>query len=123
MTRLSKRSVNLAGVGIALVILGIILCISGVGLPLGIGLIVAGAAALASAVIINPQKIFNDVKKFFEDNAGLIVGISIALLILGIILCVTGVGLPLGIGLIAAGAVGLAAEVALNWDFLKEKIS
>ena len=45
------------------------------------------------------------------------------MLVLGIILCVTGVGLPLGIGLIAAGAAGLAAEVALNWDFLKEKIS
>lgn len=120
---ISDNATLIAGVGIALVILGIILCISGVGLPLGIGLIVAGAAALASAVIINPQKIFNDIKKFFEDNAGLIVGISIALLVLGIILCVTGVGLPLGIGLIAAGAVGLAAEVALNWDFLKEKIS
>lgn len=120
---ISDNATLIAGVGIALVILGIILCISGVGLPLGIGLIVAGAAALASAVIINPQKIFNDIKKFFEDNAGLIVGISIALLILGIILCITGVGLPLGIGLIAAGAVGLAAEVALNWDFLKEKIS
>lgn len=120
---ISDNATLIAGVGIALVILGIILCISGVGLPLGIGLIVAGAAALASAVIINPQKIFNDIKKFFEDNAGLIVGISIALLILGIILCVTGVGLPLGIGLIAAGAAGLAAEVALNWDFLKEKIS
>ena len=120
---ISDNATLIAGVGIALVILGIILCISGVGLPLGIGLIVAGGTALASAVIINPQKIFNDIKKFFEDNAGLIVGISIALLILGIILCVTGVGLPLGIGLIAAGAVGLAAEVALNWDFLKEKIS
>lgn len=120
---ISDNATLIAGVGIALVILGIILCISGVGLPLGIGLIVAGAAALVSAVIINPQKIFNDIKKFFEDNAGLIVGISIALLVLGIILCVTGVGLPLGIGLIAAGAVGLAAEVALNWDFLKEKIS
>ena len=120
---ISDNATLIAGVGIALVILGIILCISGVGLPLGIGLIVAGAAALASAVIINPQKIFNDIKKFFEDNAGLIVGISIALLVLGIILCVTGVGLPLGIGLIAAGAAGLAAEVALNWDFLKEKIS
>ena len=120
---ISDNATLIVGVGIALVILGIILCISGVGLPLGIGLIVAGATALASAVIINPQKIFNDIKKFFEDNAGLIVGISIALLILGIILCVTGVGLPLGIGLIAAGAVGLAAEVALNWDFLKEKIS
>ena len=111
------------GVGISLAILGIILCISGVGIPLGIGLIVAGAAVLAPAVIINSEKIFNDVKKFFEDNSGLIVGISIALLVIGIILCVTGVGLPLGIGLIATGAVVLATEVALNWDFLKEKIS
>nr|DAG32025.1 MAG TPA: tail tape measure protein [Bacteriophage sp.] len=120
---ISDNATLIAGVGIALVILGIIICISGVGLPIGIGLIVAGAAALAAAVALNPEKIFNDVKKFFEDNAGLIVGISIALLILGIILCVTGVGIPIGIGLVVAGAAGLAAEVALNWDFLKEKIS
>ena len=120
---ISDNATFIAGLGVALVVLGIILCISGVGLPIGIGLIVAGAAALAAAVALNPEKIFNDIKKFFEDNAGLIVGISIALLILGIILCITGVGIPLGIGLIVAGAAGLAAEIALNWDFLKEKIS
>ena len=108
-------------VGIMLVLLGLILCMTGVSIPIGIALIIAGGIATAVALI--PDKIKNDIKKFFEDNAGLIVGISIALLILGIILCVTGVGVPIGIGLIVAGAAGLAAEVALNWDFLKEKIS
>lgn len=45
-----------------------------------------------------------------------------AMLVLGIILCFTGVGIPLGVALIFAGAASLATEVAINWDFLKNKV-
>ncbi len=54
------------------------------------------------------------------ENIGIAAGA--ALLALGLILIVSGVGLPLGIGLLLAGAATLASSVALNWDFFSEKI-
>lgn len=106
----------------ALLALGIILVCTGVSLPLGIGLIAAGAAGLAAEAALNWAFIKEKTGQFLEDNKGLIVGVSLALLVLGIILVLAGVSLPLGIGLIAAGAVGLAAEAALNWDSIKTTI-
>lgn len=110
-----------AGISAALLAIGIILCISGVGIPLGISLIAVGAAGLVTTVVLNWDAISEKITQFFEDNKGLIVGISIAMLVLGILLCVTGVGIPLGIALIAAGATGLVTEVALNWNTIVEK--
>lgn len=111
------------GIGLALVVLGLLLLFTPVSFPIALGLIAAGAGALAAESSINGTKIVDDIKKILFENPMLISLISGGLLILGIILCVTGVGLPLGIALIAAGAVGLATEVALNWDTIKEKVS
>lgn len=111
------------GVSTALLILGIILCLAGVSLPLGIGLIVAGGVGLATEAVLNWDTIKNKISDFFKNNAGLIVGVSTALLVIGIILCITGGALPMGVGLIIAGSVGLATEVALNWDTIKTKVS
>lgn len=47
--------------------------------------------------------------------------VSGALLGLGAILAFTGVALPLGIGLMAVGAVGLASAVAPNWNGISDK--
>ena len=49
-------------------------------------------------------------------------GVSAALLVIGIILVCTGVGLPLGIALIAAGAAGLVTVTALNWNAISDKV-
>ena len=96
----------------ALLVLGIILVCAGV-LPLGIGLIAAGAIGLATVVAIN----WNAIIEALQGPIGTITAIvSGALLVLGIILVCTGVGIPIGIGLILAGAAGLANVVAVNWD-------
>lgn len=96
----------------ALLVLGIILTCSGM-LPLGIGLIAAGAIGLATVVSVN----WNAIVEALRGTIGTITAIvSGALLVLGIILVCTGVGIPLGIGLILAGAAGLATVVAVNWD-------
>lgn len=108
--------------GSAMLALGVILMCCGVISPLSIGLIVAGAGSLAGAVAINPQAVGETIKNFFQENAGLIVGVSIALIVLGIILLFTGVGIPLAIGLIVAGGGALAATVALNWNFIVDKV-
>ena len=107
--------------GSALLALGIILLLVGQITPLSIGLVVAGAATLAGAIAINPSAVGEKIKKFFQDNAGIIAGVSLALLVIGILLCFTPM-LPLAIGLIVAGVAGLAATVALNWNAIKEKI-
>ena len=109
--------------GASVLALGVILLCFGVVSPLSIGLVVAGAASLAGAIELNPHLVFENVSKFFTDNAGLIVGISLALLVLGIVLCVCGIVTPLSIGMIVAGAAGLVTEVALNWEYIKQSIS
>ena len=111
------------GVASALLVLGVVLCLCGVITPLSIGLIVAGAGILAAEVTLNWKETKNKITKFFKDNAGLIVGISLAILVLGIILCCCGIITPLSIGMIVFGAAGIVATIALNWEAFKKKVS
>ena len=98
--------------GGAMLALGIILCMVG-SIPVGVGLIIAGVASLGFAVALN----FDAVVEAIRGPIGIITAIvSGALLVLGIILICTGVGIPLGLGLILAGAAGLATVVAVNWN-------
>jgi len=108
---------TLAG-AVALAI-GAVIALSGVNLPLGIALIAAGALALVASAALSWDKVPQQVR----TTVGIIAGIaSAALLVLGIILCLSGFGIPLGIALIAAGAAGLVTAAAVNWDFLKQKV-
>ena len=106
-------------VGAALIAVGAILALTGVALPLGIALIAAGAVSLAAGVALNWDSIVGKIKEVLK-KIGIIAGA--ALLALGVILCLTGVGIPLGVALIAAGAASLAAGVALNWDTIQSKV-
>lgn len=56
----------IAVAGVALIVLGIILCCTGVGIGLGIGLILAGAAGLATVVAVNWDAIVDWVKGAWE---------------------------------------------------------
>ena len=103
----------------ALIGIGLILAITGVATPLGIGLIAAGAVGLAATASLNWNFLVEKVKGFLKELG---IAVGAALLVLGIILCVTGVGLPIGIGLIVAGAASIVAGVALNWGSIKDKI-
>lgn len=104
----------------ALLALGAILAISGVNIPLGIALMAVGAAGLATVAAVN----WNTIVEALRGPIGDIVTIvSTALLAVGAMLAISGANIPLGIGLIAVGALGLAAEAALNWDKVKNYIS
>lgn len=94
--------VIMAIVGAALLVLGIILVCTGVGIPLGIGLILAGAAGLATVVAVNWDAIVETVKN--TVNAVLDWIKTYGLLVLGILLCLTGVGIPFGIALLVKWA-------------------
>ena len=104
---------------VAALVIGAILIFSGAKIPLGLGLLIMGAIGLASAVAAN----WNYIVEALQGPLGLVVGLlGAALLVLGIVLLFTGVGVPLGLGLILIGATGLAAAIAPNWNFLKEKL-
>ena len=107
-------------VGGSFLALGAVLAFSGANIPLGIGLILVGATGLATAAALNWDFITATITQTLKD-IGAIVGVS--LLALGAILVLTGVALPLGIGMLVAGGVTLASSVALNWNFITYKVS
>ena len=103
----------------ALLVLGIILTLTGVALPIGIGLIAAGSVGLVATVAVN----WNAITEYLGGPIAAIISlISGALLVLGVLLVFTGVGIPLGMGMIVAGAAGLASVAVINWDYLKNKL-
>ena len=105
-------------VGVALLVVGAVLAFSGAAIPLGIALMVAGAAGLAAVAVVN----WDSIRAALQGPIGTVTAlVSGALLVLGIILTFAGI-FPLGIALIAAGAAGLVAWTAVNWDAIKEKI-
>lgn len=106
-------------VSTALLALGAVLLFTGAGIALGLGLILVGAAGLAAAIVPNWESIVEALQGPLGEVIGII---SAALLVLGVVLLFTGAGVPLGLGLIAVGAVGLAAAIAPNWNFLLDKL-
>lgn len=106
-------------VGAALLVLGAILTFSGGGLALGIGLLAAGAIILATEAAVNWDTIENALKGPIGTVVAIVSG---ALLVLGAILCFSGAGIPLGIALMAAGAIGLVTTASVNWNTIVEKI-
>jgi hypothetical protein len=83
--------------GVIAIVLGILLCFTP-AIPLGIGLIVLGAGALVAPIVANWDAISNKIKEIFNAIVNWVK--TYGLLVLGIILCLTGVGMSLGIALI-----------------------
>jgi hypothetical protein len=105
-------------VGGALVALGIILICTG-HIPIGIGLLLAGIGSIAAAVAVSWTKMPDNVKGVLRTVTAILGG---ALLALGAFLTFTAANIPLGIGLMAAGAIDLVATLPINWDFVKQKV-
>jgi hypothetical protein len=83
--------------GVIAIVLGILLCFTPM-LALGIGLIVLGIGATVAPIVANWDAISNKIKEIFNAIADWIK--TYGLLVLGIILCLTGAGIPRGIALI-----------------------
>ena len=108
-----------AAVSGALLAVGAILAFTGANIPLGIALMVGGVAAFAGSIVPNWNTLSDGVKTTISIITAVLGG---ALLAIGAVLAFTGAGLPLGIGLMVAGAASLGSSVALNWDFVKNAI-
>ena len=90
-------------VGGLLLIIGIIICFSGVGLPLGIGLIAAGAAGMATVVALNWNAVKETLVSVFASIMAIISGAAV---VIGVLMCLSGAGIPLGLSLIFKGMKG-----------------
>ena len=105
--------------GGALLVIGAILCFTGANIPLGLGLMVVGAAMLAAAVALNWGTMDEELRATLTNTMVILGGF---LLVLGAILAFSGANIPLGIGLMIVGAASLAAAAALDWDYVSGHI-
>lgn len=121
MTEKVKDTIEkiMIAVGAGVLVVGVILAFSGANIPLGIGLILTGAAVLGAAAKLDWERM----KKQLQGTLGkILAAVSAGLLVLGCVLTFSGANLPLGIGLMIAGAAGLAGVVAVNWDYIKDQL-
>lgn len=108
-------------IGGLLAVVGVVLMLTGVAFPLGLAMVIAGSALLIGGSIAAQ---WDSVPNTVRDKMALILKvIGGFLVVLGVILLFTGIGVPLGLGLILAGAglLGVSAVTA-NWDFLTQKV-
>lgn len=121
MTEKVKDTIEkiMIAVGAGVLVVGVILAFSGANIPLGIGLMLTGAAVLGAAAKLDWERM----KKQLQGTLGkILAAVSAGLLVLGCVLTFSGANLPLGIGLMIAGAAGLAGVVAVNWDYIKDQL-
>lgn len=74
---------------------------------------------LSGLVESRVNQIVETIKEKLEEIAAIV---SVAFLAVGAIIALTGVNIPLGIALMAAGAVGLVTVHGLNWDSMDESL-
>lgn len=101
---------------VSLLVLGALFTFSGANIPLGIGLMIAGAVAMAAAVALNWGSTTISIKQVITEIAGLL---GVSLLVLGAVLTFSGANMALGVGMMAAGAISLAAAAVINWDTIQ----
>ncbi len=100
----------------ALLVIGALLVFSGANIPVGLGLMIAGAIGLATVIAAN----WDTINALLQGPLGIVTAIiSFALLEIGAILLFSGANIGLGLGLMAVGALGMAATIAANWDAIK----
>lgn len=105
-------------IGSALIVIGVVLLFSGVGIPIGLGLILAGATLLGSAAVANWDTVKNILKNPLDNTDALI---RVYKLVLGVALCFSGVAFPIGLALIKDG-LSQSASATPRWDYVKSRL-
>lgn len=105
-------------VGTAFLAIGAILALTG-HIPLGIAFIVAGATSLGAGAAIHWNALDNPIESALAHIGEIV---SVAALALGAILAFSGTLIPVGIALMAGGALALGANAALNWNGLSDEV-
>lgn len=104
----------------ASIAIGLILLLTGVSIPIGLGLLLAGVAVGASM----KQPLWDAIPTQVGETLSHIGQVAgIAMIGLGIILLLTGVGIGFGLAMILAGVPILAASVAFDLNGTKNEIN
>ena len=109
----------LAALSGAFLTLGAIFAFSGFNVPLGIGLMALGAAGLATVAAINWNGMPANISKIVGD---IMTVVGAGLLTVGAMLALSGANIPLGLGLLAVGALSLGTAAAVNWSGLSNTV-
>lgn len=105
-------------IGGALLVIGVVLLFSGVGIPIGLGLILAGATLLGTAAAANWDTMMDILKNPLDHTDTLIRGYKLSL---GVALLFSGVGIPVGLGLIK-DSLNRSVSATPRWDYLEKKL-
>ena len=98
---------------------GLVLALSGVNIPLGIGLMAMGALGFAHNAALNWDEMPDTLKRKIKDIEDIV---GMASLGVGALLTFTNVNVPLGLALMALGAVNLARAASIGDSGLVETI-
>lgn len=112
--KLSMIAIAASAVPLAL---GVILLFSG-NIPLGLGLIAAGAVGIKNALDWNSEEVENNVYTTLKKIRGIAIRGALAL---GAILFLSHIAPNVGLGLMAFGAIGIASEKSWNSEDVENK--
>lgn len=104
-------------VGAAALGIGAVLTFSGANIPLGLGMMAVGFAALYKQIVPNWDSLGSDMKGTLNKIQIIVTG---ALVGVGAALALSGVNVPLGLALLAGG-LAIGAAGAMNWDGLSQQ--
>lgn len=105
-------------IGGAELALGAILALTGANVPLGLGLIAAGAVGIGDALLANWDTVSDEVKIV----VGAIEAVLSGGLAVGAILAFSSANIPLGIGLMAGALATGSGAVSVSWSALGDKV-
>lgn len=104
---------------LGLFVIGALLTFTGANIPLGIGLMIAGAGIFGKEIAEKWDEI---PKKLRTVIMKIMVAVGFGIAVIGVLLAFSGANIPLGIGLIIAGAAILGAACALDWEEVKNAL-
>ena len=104
---------------LGLFVIGALLTFTGANIPLGIGLMIAGAVIFGKEIAEKWDEI---PKKLRTVIMKIMVAVGFGIAVIGVLLAFSGANIPLGIGLIIAGAAILGAACALDWEEVKNAL-
>lgn len=105
-------------IGGAELALGAILALTGANVPLGLGLIAAGAVGIGDALLANWDTVSDEVKIVVAAIEAVLSGG----LAVGAILAFSGGDIPLGIGLMAGALATGSGSISIAWNALGDKV-
>lgn len=106
--------------GVFFVALGLIMCLTLVGIPFGLDLIQQGITTIAKSTSDNPEEITTKVKAIFDKIKDIVKGVF--LVVLGLIMCLTLVGIPFGLDLMQQGITTIAKSTSDKPSETEQKV-